>query len=345
MAPFSLPGQYGGDEHRRELLGRGFDRAVLVYNNSLGIGYTRWRDFALCLAREVWTYAPDGTLARLDRDRARAEDWRETIETIGRGWCRMATRPLLALAQGWWRLLGARELPDPAAMAALARITGGNCAVSRFIRTLHIMRALGAPTGSLMDIGTGDGLLLRLLAELPRSGELRLAGVDRNIPPALARWAEAASAAVEQTDITADWQPRGVFTHVVICEVLEHISDDAAALRRWLGPLPRDARVIIHVPCRDERLLPGDIPQADHVRPGYTEEELRTLAASAGLRVLAVQRTFHAATARCCWLDRRLASRPLLQHLLRPLLLALALPDAAGDDGDYCGLLLAAVRR
>lgn len=325
-------GDFGSAADCRYLRGQRTARAVLVYNNGWGMGYHAWREFARTCASEAWAVTPEGEWRLLDEAGARAEEWRETVETVGQAWCRCATLPLLLLARAAWRVLGC-AMPPAAHLRALCAETGGTIAVSRAVRLLHLLRVMPAAAGAVLDIGTGDALLLRLRRRLGLAGQDT--GVDRGFSPGVRR--AAAGSELVAADLTC-WQPARPYAFVVICEVLEHLADDAGCLRRWCGPLGRGTPVFIHAPWRDEVLLPGDVPPADHVRPGYTEEELRALAQRAGLTVTGVTRTFAAETARLCWCDRRLAAWPLLQHLLRPLLLALAVTDPGGARGN--GLLL-----
>ncbi len=325
-------GDFGSEADRRKLRAERTTRAVLVYNNGWGIGYHAWREFARGCAPEAWAVTPEGEWRRIDVAGARAEAWRETVETVGQKWCRHVTLPLLLLARAAWRVFG-YTVPPAAYLRALCAESGGIIAVSRAVRLLHLLRVMPAAAGEVLDIGTGDALLLRLCRRLGLAG--RSTGVDRGFRPGVLR--AAAGSELVAADLTR-WQPARPYAVVVICEVLEHLADDAGCLRRWCTPLGRGTQVFIHAPWRDEVLLPGDVPPADHVRPGYTEAELRDLARQAGLTVTGVTRTFAPETARLCWCDRRLAAWSLLQHLLRPLLLALALSDPAGDTGN--GLLL-----
>ncbi len=74
----------------------------------------------------------------------------------------------------------------------------------------------------------------------------------------------------------------------VVCafEVLEHIEDDGAALRTWLGHLRRGGHVVVSVPEGPERFGPSDV-QVGHYRR-YTEDSLRAVLTGAGLAVTEV---------------------------------------------------------
>lgn len=77
------------------------------------------------------------------------------------------------------------------------------------------------------------------------------------------------------------------FDQIVMCEVLEHISDDETALRRigsWLKP---GGQLVLSTPTRSYGQLPGDTlstsEDGGHVRPGYDGPELDAMLARAGL--------------------------------------------------------------
>jgi SAM-dependent methyltransferase len=72
----------------------------------------------------------------------------------------------------------------------------------------------------------------------------------------------------------------------VVCafEVLEHIEDDRAALRSWLGHLGKGGHVVVSVPEGPERFGPSDV-QVGHYRR-YTEDSLREVLGAAGLEVV-----------------------------------------------------------
>jgi SAM-dependent methyltransferase len=78
-------------------------------------------------------------------------------------------------------------------------------------------------------------------------------------------------------------------TYDVVCafEVLEHIEDDAAALRAWTKHVRRGGHVVLSVPEDPDRFGPSDV-QVGHFRR-YTEESLAELLTGAGLEVTKVQ--------------------------------------------------------
>lgn len=82
----------------------------------------------------------------------------------------------------------------------------------------------------------------------------------------------------------------GRFTDIVCFELIEHILDDKGLLGRLAGALQPSGRIFLTTPYKHYRRLWGDsisaIEDGDHVRWGYTHEELRTLFAQCGLEVI-----------------------------------------------------------
>jgi len=105
------------------------------------------------------------------------------------------------------------------------------------------LRAIGpiAPGERVIDIGSGDGRLLRLLAE----HECTVVGIEPYAeqgdtgPEVLARAVEALGAPAERADV------------VVLWHVLEHLDDPVAGLRGAVGALGDRGRIVISVPNLD----------------------------------------------------------------------------------------------
>jgi SAM-dependent methyltransferase len=105
----------------------------------------------------------------------------------------------------------------------------------------------------------------------------------------------------------------GPFQFVLMGEVLEHIADDLAALRRVAGWLAPGGRLVLSTPTSSYGMLPGDVlsvrEDGGHVRPGYDGPELDAMLARVGL--MTVRRIFNGGRA-ACWqyrLERQLRQR------------------------------------
>jgi SAM-dependent methyltransferase len=74
------------------------------------------------------------------------------------------------------------------------------------------------------------------------------------------------------------------FDTVTHCEVLEHIHDDRKVLSEINRVLTEDGRLIISVP-----VPPAPIVDKEHVREGYTFEQIASLLQDSGFEVLSHQ--------------------------------------------------------
>ena len=143
------------------------------------------------------------------------------------------------------------------------------------------------------------------------------------------------------------------FHLILMSEVLEHVMDDAGALRRLAGWLKPGGRLILSTPTASHGQLPGDtlsvVEDGGHVRVGYDGPELDAMLAQVGLvtqkrvfgcgAAVAAQLTFErvvrARSSRVVGPALGLVSRPLMGALdlvpLRPtdqITLATKLPTA-----------------
>ena len=82
----------------------------------------------------------------------------------------------------------------------------------------------------------------------------------------------------------------GLFDQIICFETIEHIKDDAKLLRDFARLLKPRGRVLLTAPYKHYRRLPGDsisaVENGDHVRWGYTHDELKDLFAAAGLDII-----------------------------------------------------------
>lgn len=136
--------------------------------------------------------------------------------------------------------------------------------------------------GSVLDLGTGTGRMLALLAPQAR----RLTGVDANhamLAVARANLEAAGLRRVElrQGDIHAPPVERDAFDLVVIHQVLHYLDDPARALREAAALLAPGGRILIvdFAPHRLEFLREAHA----HRRLGFAHEQMRAWLAEAGL--------------------------------------------------------------
>ncbi len=95
----------------------------------------------------------------------------------------------------------------------------------------------------ILDVGTADGYLGAILKE---HGHY-VAGVERD--PRLAENARRSYDRFYQVDVVDfDFPERHEYDLIIFADVLEHLADPAAVLRRCLAALKQDGKIIISVP-------------------------------------------------------------------------------------------------
>jgi len=162
-----------------------------------------------------------------------------------------------------------------------AVLTGRWVPAPRYLlRRDRVLAALAdVPPGRVLEVGCGAGALLR---DLHRLGH-HCTGLEHSAAArsmAVAMHATTDTVIVEAADPAWAAQP---FDTLVSCEVLEHINDDTAALREWLGFVRPGGRVVLSVPAHPAWWGPHDV-WAGHVRR-YSKTAFVDLAERAGLRV------------------------------------------------------------
>lgn len=152
------------------------------------------------------------------------------------------------------------------------------------LRRDRILHHLGREsTGRLLEIGCGSGALLR---------ELSLAGFDCTgletsaAARRLSMHFSTSSAPFEVfSEPESDWEEH--FDVITTFEVLEHIKDDADALKKWSKWLRPNGRLILSVPSREKYWSDHDV-WAGHCRR-YERKQLTLLLEAAGFEVSVVE--------------------------------------------------------
>ena len=148
-----------------------------------------------------------------------------------------------------------------------------------------IHEALGAqPFGALLDVGTGTGRMLELLA--PQAG--RALGIDQSpqmLGIARDRLSRAGlrNAQLRQGDIFALPVERDAFDVVVVHQVLHYLDDPARALREASRTLRPGGRLLVvdFAPHQEESLRAAHA----HRRLGFSHDEIAAVMSEAGLDV------------------------------------------------------------
>ena len=158
--------------------------------------------------------------------------------------------------------------------------------------------------GEVLEVGCGVGTFTRLLA----AGGCNVLAVDLDagfVETARAATAGLANVRIEVADIAeAAW--RGCFDTIVMLEVLEHIEDDLAILRRLNAALTAGGRLLLKVPAMPSLYGAADRAVGHHRR--YTARGLERTMRDAGF---AGPRTWHfnVAGAAAWWLNGTLLGR------------------------------------
>src|SRR3546814_2416743 len=144
------------------------------------------------------------------------------------------------------------------------------------LRRARILSQLrGLPASELLEIGPGAGMLMQ---ELSARG-FTCHALETSPPAHQLVWALSARYG-HQIDLhyaaAAEWQQR--FPLVMAFEVLEHIEDDHAALRQWLGWLKPGGILLMSVPAHPSQWNAADV-WAGHFRRRSEEHtsELQSL--------------------------------------------------------------------
>jgi SAM-dependent methyltransferase len=142
---------------------------------------------------------------------------------------------------------------------------------------LRLFRRILPPDGQrrILDVGCGDGLLLDRLAAW---GEAE--GVESDattLSPA------AAGRRIHLGPFDRSYRPAGTFDLILFLDVLEHLDDPVAALRRAHELLTPGGAIFVSVPAFQALWTSHD--RLNHHRRRYTTQLLRDEGARAGLSV------------------------------------------------------------
>ena len=179
--------------------------------------------------------------------------------------------------------------------AQAARYFASHAATWDQVRAMHVAEETvegavreavgGRPLRALLDIGTGTGRMLELLAPLAA----RALGIDQSpqmLGMARARLerAKLRNAQLRQGDIFALPAERDGFDLVVVHQVLHYLDDPARAIREAARTLRPQGRLLVvdFAPHEEEGLRAAHA----HRRLGFARDEVASLMAEAGLDVV-----------------------------------------------------------
>ena len=138
--------------------------------------------------------------------------------------------------------------------------------------------------GSILDVGSGDGLFFDGLARL---GDVWGVESDESLVPADSRH----RARIHLGPFDSTFNPGRRFGLVLMLDVLEHLPDPVAALRKTADLLEPGGRVLITVPAFPVLWTSHD--EVNHHLVRYRRRSLKPVIAQAGLSVLSSRYFFH----------------------------------------------------
>ena len=143
---------------------------------------------------------------------------------------------------------------------------------------LKTLRTVQPPGGwkRILDVGCGDGLLFDELTPL---------GEVEGVEPSAASVSEKGPhrSRIHTCPFDENFQPGKEFTLILMLDVLEHLADPAAALRRALALLAPAGMLLVTVPAFNALWTNHDLVN-EHVTR-YTRRTFRELARQAGLGI------------------------------------------------------------
>lgn len=165
----------------------------------------------------------------------------------------------------------------------------------------------GALARRVIEVGAGDGTVTRLLLELPATRVTALEPDTVRAARLHAAFAgEARVQVVAATSAALAPAPDAGGATILYVNVLEHVPDDVAELRRAAALAGRGGRVCLFVPAMPALYARLDRELGHHRR--YTPSSLRRVAGAAGLRVVRIA-WFDRTGALAWWLLHKVAGR------------------------------------
>lgn len=140
----------------------------------------------------------------------------------------------------------------------------------------------GWAPGKLLEVGAGTGEMAQEFLRLGYHASLYDLGEQTR---SLLRRRYDGNSAVEIAD-SVEALADGSVDYLLAFEVLEHISDDAAALRSWTAKLRPGGRLLVSVPAHQRKFSATDL-RVGHVRR-YERQELHRLIESAGYEAIEI---------------------------------------------------------
>ena len=146
----------------------------------------------------------------------------------------------------------------------------------RFVVSWLVRLAARRPLGRILDIGSGDGIFFD---DFSLFGEPWGVETDASLVDPAGKWASR----IKVAPFGAEYEDSRDYDLVTMLDSIEHIEDDAAAVRRAAGLLKPGGLLFATVPALPSLWSVHD--EANRHFRRYTRPALRTLLESAGLEV------------------------------------------------------------
>jgi SAM-dependent methyltransferase len=142
----------------------------------------------------------------------------------------------------------------------------------------------GRQGGRILDVGCGDGLFFD---ELQRFGQVEGIEPDEGAVSADGPWGDR----IARGRLDESFAPEHRYSLILFLDVLEHVSDPVAVLRRALELLEPDGSIVVTVPAHNALWTSHDV--LNHHYRRYTKASFGALAESAGARPAESAYFFH----------------------------------------------------
>ena len=144
--------------------------------------------------------------------------------------------------------------------------------------------SFGRLAGRILDVGCGDGLFFD---ELQRFGHIEGIEPDEGAVSTESPWADR----IARGELDESFAPEHHYSLILFLDVLEHMPDPVAVLRRAIELLEEDGSIIVTVPAHDALWTSHDV--LNHHYRRYTKARFAALAERAGARPVRSSYFFH----------------------------------------------------
>ncbi len=243
----------------------------------------------------------------------------------------------------------------------------GDYFIGRRSRSQWLLRELTSNSGdktlqlkNCLDAGCDDGTITILLAR--KYPKWQIVGIDKNEKAIRAakyrkclyqvknvRFVQADLFSLDRLSIYKE-----TFDLIMSLDVIEHIEDDILFLKKFNQLLRLEGILILHLPAADQRHFlkrPYLRFHPDHVRSGYSKEEIIHKLEKAGFRVSSIKTTIRVSATLACDIENYLAVYRkktllffVLQLLSLPLLYFLVRFDLLCGEQRGNGIIIKAIK-